>query len=101
MLSYRSHWLTWRVWQGTIYSFMRFPRGHPSKSISVNLNSMQPELPSYDINIPANFCAADIKLLEKLVTFSRDDAVDKKVHTYLNLFYDYPISFDVHNTGFL
>lgn len=80
---------------------MRFPRGYPSKSISVNLNSMQPELPSYDISIPANFCAADMRLLEKLVTFSRDIAVDNKVHTYPNLFYDYPISFDVHNIVFL
>ncbi|KAG7997478.1 hypothetical protein I3843_01G213100 [Carya illinoinensis] len=62
---------------GTIYSLMRFPRGSSSKSVSVNLNTMQPELPFYDIDIPTKFCAADMSLLEKLVSFSSDIAVDK------------------------
>ncbi|KAL4625562.1 hypothetical protein ACB092_05G035400 [Castanea dentata] len=62
---------------GTIYSFMRFPRVFPSKLISVNLISTQPQLLSYDIDIPTIFSAADMTLLEKLVTFSNGVAVDK------------------------
>ncbi|KAK9989956.1 hypothetical protein SO802_024941 [Lithocarpus litseifolius] len=63
----------------TIYSFMRFPRGFPSKLISVNLSSTQPQLLSYDRDIPTIFSVADMTLLEKLVTFSNGVAVDKEV----------------------
>lgn len=56
---------------------MRFPRGSSSKSVSVKLNTMQPEPPFYDIDIPTSFCAADVSLLEKLVSFSSDIAVNK------------------------
>ncbi len=81
---YTSHWLTLRVLQGTIYSFMRFPRGFPSKLVSVNLSSTQPHFPSYDIDIPTNFSGADMSLLEKLVTFSNGIAADKMVRTSFN-----------------
>nr|POE97497.1 putative inactive poly [adp-ribose] polymerase sro1 [Quercus suber] len=62
---------------GTIYSFMIFPRGFPSKLISVNLGSTQLRLLSYDIDVPTIFSAADMTLLEKLVTFSNGVAVEK------------------------
>ena len=65
---------------------MRFPRGFPSKLISVNLSSTQPQLLSYDIDIPTIFSAADMTLLEKLVTFSNGAAVDKVVCTSFNSF---------------
>ena len=82
--------------QGTIYSFMRFPRGFPSKLISVNLSSTQPQLLSYDIDIPTIFSAADMTLLEKLVTFSNGVAVDKVFCTSFNSFLiDKLVSFDV------
>lgn len=74
---------------------MRFPRGFPSKLISVDLISTQPQLLSYDIDIPTIFSAADMTLLEKLVTFSNGVAVDKVVWSSFNFFLiDKLVSFD-------
>ncbi|XP_050383797.1 midasin isoform X3 [Argentina anserina] len=57
---------------GSIYSFMRFPRVATSKIISVNINSVSSDFPSFKLDIPTIFDAGDIELLEKLLTSSSD-----------------------------
>ncbi|KAK9282811.1 hypothetical protein L1049_011033 [Liquidambar formosana] len=64
---------------GTIYSFMRFPRGCAFKSISVEVNRRQPEFLSFDVNFPTDIWAVDMALLEKLVTITRDINADNTV----------------------
>lgn len=65
--------------QGSIYSFMRFPRVASSKTISVNFHTCSSEFPSYKLEIPTIFNAEDIGLLEKLLTFSSDVGSDERV----------------------
>lgn len=64
--------------QGSVYSFMRFPRVASSMTISVNFHTCSSEFPSYKLEIPTVFNAEDIGLLEKLLTFSSDGS-DKRV----------------------
>lgn len=78
MLSCCFKWLTRRMWQGSICSFMRFPRVSASKSISVNLNTGSSKFP-YNLEIPTIFNAEDISLLEKLITFSSGVLTNKMV----------------------
>lgn len=66
------------MWQGSICSFMRFPRVSASKSISVNLNTGSSKFP-YNLEIPTIFNAEDISLLEKLITFSSGVLTNKMV----------------------
>ncbi|XP_057977825.1 midasin isoform X2 [Malania oleifera] len=60
----------------TIYSFMRFPRGCASKSIYAEVNSSQPYC---NIHFPTNIWAVDLSFMEKLVSITRDDNVNKMV----------------------
>lgn len=63
----------------SIHSLMRFPWASVSKTIFVNMESELPGIPSYGLEIFSNFCAKDMDILEKLVTFSSDTVTDKDV----------------------
>lgn len=73
------------VWQATLYSFIRFPRGNECGFIAVEVKS---EFPFYG-GSPSNDLALDMNVLEKLVTITRDPSSDKTVCDFchgLNLF---------------
>lgn len=65
--------------QGSIYSFMRFPRVASSKTISVNISTGSSDFPSFNLEIPTAFSAEDIGLLEKLLAFSSDVGSNNRV----------------------
>ncbi|XP_071901315.1 midasin-like isoform X1 [Coffea arabica] len=54
----------------TVYSFMRFPRTFSSKAVKIQ--NWQKKLTSCKIELPSNMGALDLKLLENLITSSRD-----------------------------
>lgn len=62
---------------------MRFPWTSASKTISVNMNSELPEFPCCELEIAINFHAADIGLLEKLVSFSSEIETQKMVRIHV------------------
>lgn len=62
---------------------MRFPWASVSKTIGVNLNSELLEFPSCELEIATNFHAADIGLLEKLVSFSSEIETEKMVRIHV------------------
>ncbi|KAK3037952.1 hypothetical protein RJ639_030657 [Escallonia herrerae] len=64
---------------GTVYEFVRFPRGCASKAVSLMDESRQGKFSSSCIKFSTNISAIDINLLEKLVTLSRDVNTDKTV----------------------
>ncbi|CAK9179916.1 unnamed protein product [Ilex paraguariensis] len=57
---------------GTIYSFMRFPRGCSPKSVSIKSGSRKAKLSYSDIDFPTSIEAVDIDLLENLVTLTSE-----------------------------
>ncbi|XP_040935632.1 midasin isoform X2 [Gossypium hirsutum] len=59
-----------------IHSFMRFPRGCPSKLVSVN-DRMLPMFSSLDMPCITKFSERELSLLEKLVTISSDVKTEK------------------------
>ncbi|KAK2975328.1 hypothetical protein RJ640_013841 [Escallonia rubra] len=64
---------------GTVYEFVRFPRGCASKAVSIMDESRQGKFSSTCIKFSTNISAIDINLLEKLVTLSRDVNTDETV----------------------
>ena len=72
--------------QGSIYSFMRFPRVASSKTISTNISTSSCEFPSFKLEIPSVFNAEDIDLLEKLLTFSTDVGSNNQVCFLLHIY---------------
>lgn len=65
---------------------MRFPWASASKAISVNMSSELPEFPSCELEIATNFDAADISLLEKLISFSSEMVDEKMVCIHVTVF---------------
>ncbi|XP_038723701.1 midasin [Tripterygium wilfordii] len=63
----------------SIYSFMKFPRGFPSKSIALSIEGRLPGISSLNIDLHADFWALDMSLLEKVTTVSSQDNAGKMI----------------------
>ncbi|XP_077240383.1 midasin-like protein isoform X2 [Tasmannia lanceolata] len=63
----------------SILSFMQFPRGCASESISIERKTMQPEFLPSDLDASVNILVMDMNLLHKLFAIPRDLSPDKEV----------------------
>ncbi|KAI3766421.1 hypothetical protein L2E82_16478 [Cichorium intybus] len=61
---------------GSIYSFMRFPRGISGKDVSYTDNSLHAKLSSFDKFFPTYIGDDEMDMVEKLVTSARDNNSD-------------------------
>lgn len=61
----------------TVYSFMRFPVTFSAKAVKIQ--NWQKKLTSCKIELPSNLRALDLKLLENLITISRDAKSERVV----------------------
>ncbi|PON47074.1 Midasin [Parasponia andersonii] len=71
-ISSRADQYSMDVVRESIYTFMRFPLASPPNTVSINLNNELPEFSPYEVEMSADFCAANIDILKELVTFSSD-----------------------------
>lgn len=84
---------------------MKFPRASPWKTKPIELNSEPPEFLPYKVRISADLCAADVDLLENLITIPSDAATaDQSVRTssepFFTLSYCFVSLFKILNLPF-